>query len=390
MNKVITINLGGTAFQLEDAGYEVLRAYLETAATRLRDNPDRTEILSDIEQALGEKFRTLLSAHKNVVLTSEVELVLGQMGPVEDPSAQAAASEGASAGATTEAPPEPATTASGGRTRGKRLYRVQDGAMIFGVCNGLAAYFDVDPTIVRLAFVALTLAWGSGLLVYVIMAIVVPVARTPEEKSEAHGVPPTAQDFIRRAKAGYYEAMRSFPNREARREWKRRFRQEMRDWRASFHRECADGAARWRRQWDARWTPNPGAGLALPFVSLLHGALVVIWLCALISLLATGALFGAVLPAGLPVWVAVLILMFVYGMIVWPLKAVRRAFYYGSYAPGPVWPFFLAFDLLVWAAVIGTLIWLAVHFFPQAHDAIQNIPGVVHEAVNNIRDWWRK
>jgi hypothetical protein len=53
MNKVITINLGGTAYQLEEGGYDALRAYLEAAAARLQGNPDREEILSDIEGAIS-------------------------------------------------------------------------------------------------------------------------------------------------------------------------------------------------------------------------------------------------------------------------------------------------------------------------------------------------
>jgi hypothetical protein len=49
------------------------------------------------------------------------------------------------------------------------------------------------------------------LLVYVVMAFVVPEARSPEEKAAASGNPSTAQEFIRRAKEGYYEAMKGFP-----------------------------------------------------------------------------------------------------------------------------------------------------------------------------------
>ena len=105
--------------------------------------------------------------------------------------------------------------------------------MIAGVCNGIAAYVNVDPTLVRLAFVLLTIFWGTGLLVYLVMAIVVPEARSPEEKAAASGIPSTAQEFIRRAKEGYYEAMKGFPDRKARREWKRRFKREMRAQRGS-------------------------------------------------------------------------------------------------------------------------------------------------------------
>ena len=59
--------------------------------------------------------------------------------------------------------------------------------MIAGVCNGMAAYVNVDPTLVRLAFVLLTMLWGTGVLAYLVMAIVVPEARSPEEKAAASG-----------------------------------------------------------------------------------------------------------------------------------------------------------------------------------------------------------
>lgn len=57
----------------------------------------------------------------------------------------------------------------------KRLYRSVDDRMIAGVCAGIADYFDIDPTLVRLLFVLGFFATGSGLFwVYVIMMMVVP------------------------------------------------------------------------------------------------------------------------------------------------------------------------------------------------------------------------
>lgn len=56
----------------------------------------------------------------------------------------------------------------------KRLYRSRKERMVAGVCGGLAEYFDIDPTIVRLVFVLLALAGGPGLVIYIVMAIVVP------------------------------------------------------------------------------------------------------------------------------------------------------------------------------------------------------------------------
>lgn len=59
----------------------------------------------------------------------------------------------------------------------KRLYRSTKDKILGGVCGGVAEYFDVDPTIVRLIWILLTLAWGAGLLLYIIAWIIVPVKK---------------------------------------------------------------------------------------------------------------------------------------------------------------------------------------------------------------------
>ena len=56
----------------------------------------------------------------------------------------------------------------------KRLYSSRRDVMIAGVCGGIAEYFDVDPTIVRLIAVILVLGWGSGLLAYLIAVLIIP------------------------------------------------------------------------------------------------------------------------------------------------------------------------------------------------------------------------
>ncbi len=56
----------------------------------------------------------------------------------------------------------------------KRLYRSEKNRMIAGVCGGIAEYFDIDPTLVRLGFVALSFMFGGGVLVYILAAIIIP------------------------------------------------------------------------------------------------------------------------------------------------------------------------------------------------------------------------
>ena len=57
----------------------------------------------------------------------------------------------------------------------KRLYKSGTDKKLCGVCAGIAEYFEFDPTIVRLAWVAFTLLGGSGIIAYIIAAIVMPV-----------------------------------------------------------------------------------------------------------------------------------------------------------------------------------------------------------------------
>src|SRR6187200_961789 len=167
MNKVVSISLNGNSYQLEEPGYDQLHAYLERAESRLKDSPDRAEVMADLEQAISEKCRATLGPHKTVVNTNEVERIITEMGPVESADQKAeseARGESASADTSTFTPPPR-----------KRLFQIREGAVWTGVCNGIAAYLNVDVTWVRIAFVLLTI-FSSGLwfVVYLVLMFVVP------------------------------------------------------------------------------------------------------------------------------------------------------------------------------------------------------------------------
>lgn len=56
----------------------------------------------------------------------------------------------------------------------KRLYKSKNDKKLCGVCAGVAEYFDIDPTLIRLAWVAFTILGGSGIIAYIVAAIVMP------------------------------------------------------------------------------------------------------------------------------------------------------------------------------------------------------------------------
>src|ERR1700683_643400 len=126
MNTVIIINLNGNAFHLEEPGFQSLRAYLERAQVKLQDNPDKTEIMADLEQAIADKCAHFLRPHKNVLTAVEIDDVLKEMGPVQTDGAASngTAPGGAAAGA------QPQGTKSTAGPAPRRLYQIRDGAML--------------------------------------------------------------------------------------------------------------------------------------------------------------------------------------------------------------------------------------------------------------------
>jgi phage shock protein PspC (stress-responsive transcriptional regulator) len=394
MNKVITINLNGIAYQLEESGYEALRAYLANAARRLEGNPDKDEIIADIEQAIADKFRALLGPYKTVVITKEVTAVIAEMGPVEDAS-KPEPTAGTTEPNATDGPAGAGATGAAGEPRtARRLYRVQDGAMVAGVCNGLAAYFNIDPTIVRIAFVLLTLVWGTGLLVYFLLALLIPSAKTPAEKAAASGMAATAQEFIRRAKEGYYEGMKTWHDKQAHRAWKRKFKQEMRGWKYRFEREAQEHVHQWQQNWPQPWQHYPrfplGAVFVAPILSLLLLALFLACGYSIFKLVTAGVVFGLALPAGIPLWVGVVFLLVVFHCLSWPLKAMRYACYYPPMVGGCYRPHSGPLDGLVWLALFVGLIFVADHYSPQFHQWLKDLPAVLQHAGDTVREWWAR
>lgn len=214
MNKVITVNLGGNAYQLEESAYDALRAYIKNAESALQENPDKEEIIKDLELAIGSKCANYLSSHKTVITLADMESALLEMGPVEGSTDGAHAEPGSSAGK--DSVP-------------KRLFRLPKSGVFFGVASGFAAYLNVDVTLVRILFVLLTIFTGGGvILAYILLAIFIPKAETSTEQAQAYGeMPITAQELVNRAKAGYED----FTNSDEWQNWKQELKNKSKEWR---------------------------------------------------------------------------------------------------------------------------------------------------------------
>lgn len=375
MNTVIIINLNGNAFHLEESGFASLRAYLERAQAQLKDNPDKAEIMADLEQAIADKCAHFLRPHKNVIASAEIDEVLKEMGPVQSDS-------GADAGATASTPPNEEAKSSGpAASAPKRLYQIREGAMISGVCTGLAAYLNVDVTIVRVAFVLLALlTTGVWILVYLGMMLAVPFANTDEEHAAAAGTPFNAQEVIDRAKKHYAEFKDS-------KEWRRHWRQQRREWRRRWHENAYWWGHNLQRNVNqfsgsAGYGGHLGATLLIPFLAVFNAVLFCVWIAAIVSLATTGAIFGWVVAGSIPLWVSILILMLLYSVISRPLRHARRAIYFNTGGHSYYW--FAAWYEILSTGVLILVCWFAYTHVPEVHDFFQHFAQNVTTMWNNL------
>jgi TM2 domain len=92
MRRVITVNLGGNAFQLDEDAYERLRAYMSLTESRHGANPNRAEIGTDVERAVAEHIAANRTETGTVVVSdAEIEQALMKVGPIDRVQRAAAA-----------------------------------------------------------------------------------------------------------------------------------------------------------------------------------------------------------------------------------------------------------------------------------------------------------
>jgi phage shock protein PspC (stress-responsive transcriptional regulator) len=172
MKITVSINLGGYSFNIDEDAYAELKRYLKNLELHFAGEESSTEILSDIETRMAELFRTKLTNYKQVIDIGDVNQVITVLGTPEDISDN-------------EGPTVRDKFSSPGY---HRMYRDTDHRVIGGVCAGIAAYWDIELWLVRVIFFILAMM-GVGFLIYLILYIVLPEAKTTAEKIAMKGNP---------------------------------------------------------------------------------------------------------------------------------------------------------------------------------------------------------
>jgi phage shock protein PspC (stress-responsive transcriptional regulator) len=160
----ITVSLNRSTVQMDEASFVRLESYLGEASRTLALNPDRQEILADLEQAIADRCLQRLPAGQTVISLMELETVLTEVGEVRDTASETDEPKADYIPRDTQSPR-------------KRLEQLNEGAILSGICAGIARYLEIDVIWVRIVIVIMTVLSGfTAVLIYALLMFLLPIA----------------------------------------------------------------------------------------------------------------------------------------------------------------------------------------------------------------------
>ncbi len=197
MKKTTTINLGQSIFHIDEDAYELLRQYLDSLKNHFENEEGADEILEDIESRMSDLFKERIRYGLEVLTVRDAREVIEIMGHPEDFEKDGLEAGPENVGGHKEASDAPAQPSSEKSEEEilntpyekgpKRLFRDPDNQVLGGVSSGIGHYLNIDANIVRILFVIFAFLWGASVLLYLLMWIIIPEAKSSAQKLQMNG-----------------------------------------------------------------------------------------------------------------------------------------------------------------------------------------------------------
>lgn len=200
MKKTFTVNLNGIVFHIDEDAYQLLDSYLTNLRIHFSREEGSDEIMSDFEARISELLNERIRLGFSVITIEHVEEVIQRMGKPEE----LFAGEEKNAGSEFSAATETTAGTAEGKFR-KRLMRDPDDKMLGGVASGLAAYFGIDTTLLRLVMILLLIVSMTVpvTIIYIVLWLVLPLARTATDRLVMRGEPVNLENIGRTVTDGF-------------------------------------------------------------------------------------------------------------------------------------------------------------------------------------------
>ncbi len=174
MNKLLYVNIGGVVFQIDETAYQKLDNYLNSIRRKYSTTPDGDEIIKDIEHRIAELMFDRVG-ERGAITETYVDEIIATMGKPEEFESEEPSYQNTNYNETHSRP------------SGTKFFRDKENNVLGGVCAGFGARIGVDALWIRLAFLAAFFLAGTGFLLYIILWIIIPEAKTTTEKLEMRG-----------------------------------------------------------------------------------------------------------------------------------------------------------------------------------------------------------
>jgi len=203
MKKTLNVNLNGRVFTIDEDAYRLLESYLSNLRIYFRKEDGCAEIINDFEARIEELFSEKTQQGYQVITLEHVEEVIARVGkPTDFERSEENEKEKQTQSTTTE-------------KAKKKFFRNTDNKVLGGVCSGIATYFDWNVAVLRIALIFLPFIfssfkifssfyffghvagsiWGWIIPAYIIAWIIIPAARTVEQKLQMNGEPTTVENI---------------------------------------------------------------------------------------------------------------------------------------------------------------------------------------------------
>lgn len=196
MKKVVKVSIAHFAFTLEEEAFRKVDTYLNDLKTHYAGNENSAEIIDGIEERMAELLIERCPDGRVVSpdVVDNVINILGRPDVIGEESGERSKERYSS------------------RNEVKRLYRDPDNKILGGICSGIAAYYNTDPTPIRLLFVLLfivlslvpfrVVGGAFVIIAYIILWIIIPRAKTVEQRFEMRGQKPTVSNIEKNIEEG--------------------------------------------------------------------------------------------------------------------------------------------------------------------------------------------
>lgn len=219
MKPTININLAGYPFTIDEDAYKLLKDYLDTIRYAFVTPDDTEDIATDIESRIAELLIEKENGGIRIVTLEEISQVINRIGKpsdfieIEETEKFSDSDKNNDSGHKESirieeriTPPPYNPNRNYGGTLQKKLFRDPQNAMIAGVCSGLAAYLNIDVTIIRILTVILIFLSASTVVIaYIILWIIVPEATTPLQRMQMTGQDPTMENIGKTVTENFHE-----------------------------------------------------------------------------------------------------------------------------------------------------------------------------------------